>query len=99
TVEPILEEMLKEIRRMIRYYEERSRSQKKIGQIITMGGGANVPGLSDYMTSHLRIPVRMSDPWRQLEFKHLEPPNTIEKSLYITVAGLSLVKPVEAFSV
>src|SRR5690606_38536424 len=55
---PTLEELIKEIRRMIRYYEERSGTQKKIDQIVTMGGGANMPGLSDYMTSRLRLPVR-----------------------------------------
>lgn len=95
---PMLEELLKEIRRMIRYYEERSGSQKKIGQIVTMGGGANMPGLSDYMTSHLRVPVRMSDPWQHLNFKGLEPPHNIEKTLYITVAGMALMLPQEAFA-
>lgn len=94
---PTLEELTKEIRRMIRYYEERSGTQKKIDQIVTMGGGANMPGLSDYMTSRLRLPVRMSDPWQRLEFKHISPPSRVERSLYITVAGLSLMHPKEAF--
>lgn len=95
---PLLDQLSKEVRRMIRYYEERSGSQKKVGQIVTMGGGANMPGLTDYLTSHLRVPVRMSDPWRHLEFKGLEPPQAIEKTLYITVAGLALMSPAEAFA-
>lgn len=94
---PILEQLLKEIRRMIRYYEERSYTERKISQVVTMGGGANMPGLSEYMTSHLRLPVRMCDPWQRLEFGDLQPPNSVEKSMYATVAGLALMEPEEIF--
>lgn len=95
---PILEQLLKEIRRMIRYYEERSITERKISQVVTMGGGANMPGLSEYMTSHLRLPVRMCDPWQRLEFGDLQPPNNIEKSMYVTVAGLAMMEPREIFT-
>jgi type IV pilus assembly protein PilM len=94
-LKPVLDQLVKEIRRNIRYYEERSNTDKKIGQIVTMGGGANMPGLSEYMTSTLRLPVRMCDPWQHLDFEGLQPPNTVEKSMYVTVAGLALVTPKE----
>lgn len=93
-----LQQMLKEIRRMIRYYEERSDTQRKIGQIVTMGGGANMPGLSDHMTNLLRLPVRMCDPWQHIGFKELEPPHSIERSMYVTVSGLALANPRELFT-
>ncbi len=94
---PLLEQLLKEIRRMLRYYEERSGSKTKISQVVTMGGGANMPGLSEHMTNLLRLPVRMIDPWQHLDFAHLQPPNSVEKSMYVTVGGLSLLKPGEIF--
>lgn len=94
---PILEQLVKEIRRMIRYYEERTVTENKIRQVVTMGGGANMPGLSDYLTSTLRLPVRMCDPWQHLDFEGLQPPNPVEKSMYVTVAGLSLINPKEIF--
>lgn len=94
---PTLEQMLKEIRRMIRYYEERSGTERKITQVVTMGGGANMPGLSDFMTNELRLPVRMCDPWQNLDFSGLQPPNSAEKSMYVTVAGLALTNPKELF--
>jgi type IV pilus assembly protein PilM len=97
SLRPIIDQMLKEVRRMIRYYEERSGTERKINQVVTMGGGANMPGLSDYMTSHLRLAVRMCDPWQHLDFNSLQPPNKVEKSMYITVAGLALVNPKEIF--
>lgn len=95
---PTLEQLIKEIRRMIRYYEERFQGEEqKIRQLVTMGGGANMPGLSDFMTNSLRMPVRMSDPWHQIDFGRLQPPNELERSMYITAAGLSLIKPSEIF--
>jgi len=94
---PLLEQLVKEIRRMIRYYEERGNTDKKINQVVTMGGGANMPGLSEYLTNSLRLAVRMCDPWQHMEFHHLTPPNSVEKSMYVTVAGCALMNPKEAF--
>ena len=95
---PLFDQLLKEIKRMVRYYEERSGTEKKIDQIVTMGGGANMPGMSDYMTNLLRLPVRMCDPWQHLDFKRLQPPSVSEKSMYVTVAGLSLIDPKRIYS-
>lgn len=94
---PTLSKLVREVRRMIRYYEDRTNSEKTIGQIITMGGGANMPGLSDYLTNVLRIPVRMCDPWQNLQHSKLQLPSVAEKSMYVTVAGLALAKPQELF--
>lgn len=94
----ILQDTIKEIKRMVRYYEERTNDQKKqIGQIVTLGGGANVPGLSEYLTDTLRLPVRMCNPWEQLRFHGIKPPSEIDKSMYITAAGLALINPKELF--
>ncbi len=90
-VEPLLSQTIKEVKRMVRYYEERGDNTNKIGQIITMGGGANMPGLNDYLTEHLRMPVRMFDPWQVLDYGKLQPPSYAERSMYMTVAGLGLV--------
>lgn len=95
---PMLDDMLKEIKRMIRYYEERSGSEERIAQVITMGGGANMPGLSEHMTNLLRLPVRTCDPWQHMSFDKVSPPNPVEKSMYMTVAGLALITPSEIAS-
>lgn len=90
-LKPILSSLNREIKKMIRYYNERTNTENKISQIITMGGGANMPGLSEFITSELRMPTRMCNPWKNLNFGKLQPPNEIEKSMYITTAGLSLI--------
>jgi len=92
-LKPILNSLSKEIRKMLRYYNERTKTENKIGQIITLGGGANLPGLSEFLTSELRMPTRMCIPWDSLSFGKLQPPNEVEKSMYITAAGLALINP------
>jgi type IV pilus assembly protein PilM len=92
-LEPTLVQILKEIRRMMRYYEERYGTDRPIGQIVTLGGGANMPGLSEYFTASLRMPVRHTDPWQYLDYKDLQPPPSADKPMYATVAGLSLTPP------
>lgn len=92
-LKPLLTSLTKEIRKMIRYYDERTSSEGKISQIITMGGGANMPGLSEYITSEMRLPARMCNPWANLDFAKLQPPSSVEKSMYVTAAGLALIKP------
>jgi type IV pilus assembly protein PilM len=95
---PILSQIVKEIRRMMRYYEERYGADRPISQIVTLGGGANMPGLSDYLTNVLRLAVRHFDPWQYFSYKGLQPPSAADKPMYATVAGLSLTKPHEVFS-
>lgn len=97
-LKPILDQLGKEVRRMIRYYEDRSAAQGKIKQIVTMGGGANMPGLSDYLTNSLRLASRMCDPWRNMTFGGLQPPSPSEKAMYITATGLAMIQPKGAFS-
>jgi type IV pilus assembly protein PilM len=96
-LEPKLHDIVKEIQRMTRYYEERFGNEKPIGQIITIGGGANMPGLSDYLVSELRMPVRTYDPWNRLNYPGLQPPQPGQRSTYTTVTGLSLCDPREVF--
>ena len=95
---PALQKIVTEIRRMSRYYEERYGSEHTISQVVILGGGANMPGLGDYLTSALRMPVRAHNPWNMLDYAGLEPPSGPDRLMYATVTGLSLLKPHEVFS-
>lgn len=97
-LEPVLGQLAQEIRRMIRYYEERYGNERKVTQVITLGGGANMPGISEYMTNALRLAVRTCDPWEYCEHKGLQPPSKADKPMFATVMGLSLVHPQELFT-
>jgi type IV pilus assembly protein PilM len=97
-LEPSLSTLVSEVRRMLRYYDERYGSKAGISQIVMMGGGANMPGLSNYLTDSLKIPVRThSHPWALFEYHTLRPPMEADRLMYATVAGLSLANPKEVF--
>ncbi len=96
-LQPTLQKIVSEIRRMSRYYEERYGSKRNISQVVILGGGANMPGLGDFLTNALRMPVRSQDPWNVLDYKGLQAPNGPDKLMYATVTGLSLLNPGEAF--
>lgn len=96
-LQPELDKIVREVKRMVRYYEDRSDTKSKIGQVVSIGGGANMPGLSDYLTNMLRIPVRAYDPWQEIKSDERKAPSNNEKSLYVTVAGLAFTDPEELF--
>lgn len=96
-LEPILQDIVKEIRRMVRYYTERYGTKRPIEQVITLGGGANMPGLDEYLTATLHLAVRHSDPWQYLNHKGLQPPSVSDRPMYSTAAGLSLTQPGKVF--
>ncbi len=96
-LEPVLDQITKEIRRLIRYYEERYGSERQISQLVTLGGGSNIPGLNEFLTDRLRLAVRPCDPWQYLEVNKLKLPTHADKQMYATAAGLSMVNPHEVF--
>ncbi len=98
-LEPELQKIVTEIRRMLRYYEERYSSKNHIGQIVMLGGGANMPGLGDYLTNALKVPVRTyNNPWGLFEHNNMQEPPQADRLMYATVAGLSLTNSKEALA-
>jgi len=97
-IKPILDSLVKEIRRNIRYYDDRSDNKSKISQVITSGGGATLKGLNEYLTRELKLPVRMLDPWQKIDFGDLAAPNIQAKSMYLAVAGEAIITSSELHS-
>jgi len=96
---PMLDNLIREIQKIIRYYDERqTQLHHKLVQIITIGGGANMPGLSDFISAELHMPTRKLDPWQTIDFNSLPTPDDLDRSMYITVAGAAILNPKEIFS-
>jgi Tfp pilus assembly PilM family ATPase len=92
-----LQFLISEIKKIIRYFEERDKNQNvKIEQIIVLGGGANLPGFSTYLTSELRIPTRLASIWENIGLGHVKKPSHADNSMYATAMGLALIDPREA---
>lgn len=95
---PVLDSLVREVRKIIRYYDERSGgSHRKISQIVTLGGGANMRGFNEFLSSNLSLPTRGLNPWHKLDFKDIEGPTELAGPLYITVAGEAIISSKEIF--
>ncbi len=91
-IEGELSKLINEIKKVQRYYADHS-PVGEIGQIIILGGGATLPGFSTYITDHIRVPTRLCNPWGNIDFGKLQPPNLVETTMYATCSGLALVGP------
>ena len=89
---PNLERILTETRKVIRSYNERLNNERKLEQVLIVGGGSNVPGIGDYFTNEWVMPARVASPWQQLDFGKLPQPSKQFRPRYITVAGLASVQ-------
>lgn len=90
-LQPSLQRVLSEVRKVIRYYNERLNDDRKIEQVLVVGGGSNVPGIGDYFTNELVMAARVASPWQKLDFGNLPQPNKQFRPRYIAVAGLASV--------
>jgi type IV pilus assembly protein PilM len=93
---PHLDAVVDEIKRIQKFYEQRIRPNTDISQIVITGGGANMPGLGDYLTDATRIPTRVSSPWsKKITFGRLEAPDHEDLPRLLSAAGLALTKDSE----
>lgn len=90
---PSLERIMSEVRKVMRYYNERISDTRKLEQLLIVGSGSNLPGIGEYFTDKLVMPARVASPWQKLDFGKLQEPPKQFRSRYITVAGLASVNP------
>jgi type IV pilus assembly protein PilM len=99
SIRPSLDNLVREIQKSVRFYSERgAKSGGKITQVVTLGGGSIMPGLNQFLSKELRLPVHHLEPWDDIGFGSLVPPNDLERSVYITAAGEAILNPVEVLS-
>lgn len=91
-IKPSLDRIITEIRKVLRYYNERLNDGRKIEQVLVVGGGSNVPGIGEFFTNELVMPARVASPWQKLDFGNLQQPSRQFRSRYIAVAGLACTK-------
>ena len=92
-LEPSLRSILAEVKKVIRYYNERVNSTRALEQLLIVGSGSNLPGIGEYFTNALVMPARVASPWQKLDFAKLQEPPKQFRPRFITVAGLASVEP------
>ncbi len=98
-IKPQLENLIREIQKTVRYYSERAaKSGKKISRVVTVGGGAIMPGFNQYLSKELRLPVDSFNPWQKISFGHLPLPPESDLSTYVTAAGEAILNSSEVLA-
>lgn len=97
---PILDNIVDEIKNVVRFYEEHSVSKQAISKVILSGGSAKLLGIADYISARLNLGanrpigrVILGDPWVNVFANSLKEniPIAKEQALgYATVTGLAL---------
>lgn len=95
---PALTDFMEQVKKYITYYESHTLHQhlpkkERLRKIILCGGGANLPGLPEFLTRELKMEVVKGNPWTNILPTPLQelPPLSLEDSLqYTTALGLAL---------
>jgi len=96
---PPLTDLIAQIKIHLSYYHTHAHHEhllpnsKEVEKIFLCGGGANLKGLTDFLSSELKIPVELGNPWINILPEPLKelPELSYEKSLSFTTAlGLAL---------
>lgn len=93
SLEPSLQRILAEVKRVMRYYDERISNGRKLEQLLIVGSGSNLPGVGEYFTNALVMPARVASPWQKLDFARIQEPAKQFRPRYITVAGVASIQP------
>lgn len=75
-IEPILAQMVIEVKKALAFYAEKYKNEHPITQIFLSGGGAGLPGLSVYLAQNLGIETVIANPWKMLSVQNV--PQAIE---------------------
>jgi len=94
-ITPILEDLADEIKKYRNFYRDHSSFEYLLAdgqkeKIILCGGGAELKGLTDFMSKKLEIPVELGDPLTN--FLSKKPRSIVKKNLmsFTTAIGLAL---------
>lgn len=88
-LEPLLQSLVSEIRKTLKYYAERSEAKNPVQTIMLSGGSAAMPGLTDYLYEQLKVPVIVGNPWKNLDLGKFES-NQAGAPMYSTAIGLAM---------
>lgn len=94
---PLLDTFAQQINRYISFFnthkEKNEMKLDNIGSVFLSGGGSRMPGIDEYLTSQLNLPVKRANPWVNIQSgsSKREAPLRYEQSLrYATALGLAL---------
>lgn len=93
-IEAALQDINREIKNTVSYYQERSDPPgKQVDQIILSGGTARLDGLTDWFTRQSDLPTSLANPWGNIYHfgsRELPPISSADSLSFAAVIGLAL---------
>lgn len=89
-IEPILTEILSEVRKSIAFYNEKYKNISPVTQILLTGGGASLPGIDLFLVQNLGIETVIANPWKLLNIQKVPDPVAKLGAEYAVAIGLAL---------
>jgi type IV pilus assembly protein PilM len=89
-LDPQLKKMVGELKKAIKFYQDRTEAKQTIEQMFLTGGSSRMPGLVDYLYKELGVPIILGDPWQGLHVKPLAEVSKLDGPMYTTAIGLAL---------
>lgn len=89
-IEPILTEILSEVRKAIAFYNDKYKNESPVSQILLTGGGASLPGIDLFFVQNIGIETVIANPWKLLNVQKV--PETLQPHgpEYAVAIGLAL---------
>lgn len=92
-ISPQLHNVSAEIKKVTKFYKDRTEGEQEVEAVILVGGSASMPGLTDFFTSQLHnIPIYVGDPWESLSLGKLTKVDRLDSPMYAAVLGLALLE-------
>jgi type IV pilus assembly protein PilM len=88
--EPQLSAVVREVKRVVKFYQSRNGDDQKVGAMVLSGGTARTPGLDTYFQHETGLPVSIANPWKNLTIHHPPTSHDAEAPKYTTAVGLAL---------
>ncbi|MBX3097484.1 MAG: type IV pilus assembly protein PilM [Fimbriimonadaceae bacterium] len=92
-IQPHVDDLIREIRRSLNYYQSQHNegaAPSPVTHLVLSGGGANLPGLSEYMQHKLDMPVTRTGVFDNPRFNHIHDENGSPGLELAVVTGLAM---------
>jgi type IV pilus assembly protein PilM len=89
-IEPILTEIVSEVRKSMSFYTEKYKNDFPISQMLLSGGGATLPGIDLYFVQNIGIETVIANPWKILNIEKVPSDVQARGPEYAVAVGLAL---------
>lgn len=89
-IDPILTEILSEVKKSMAFYHEKYKNQAPISQILLTGGTASLPGIDLYFVQNFGVETVIANPWKLHGIQKVPEEVQARSPEFVVALGLAL---------